>query len=173
MSGQAVPRWSGPWFLATCIECGDPAQPFRNASLRDEWGQRHVVATGHVVRTSREGQVVHISVGNSDDKLTQARWSAFLVDVREVLQASIDHGGDDTGGAWLGAWYSESGAPWQNACWAIEYYDSAAISMAQTRLVGLAATYGQDAIAWTYGATVMLPPVPIPVASSGGAALVR
>jgi hypothetical protein len=154
--------------MAACAACGLPPQPFRDERTRDEWGRQHAAGTGHVVRTSREGQIVHISVGNSDDKLPQGMWSAFLVQVREALQASIDHSGDGAGGAWVGAWYSESGAPWQNACWCVEYYDEVAAAIAQARLIRLATTYGQDAIAWTYGVTVMLPPLPVPVAAGDG-----
>ncbi len=88
---------------------------------------------------------VYISIGNSDDKLTQADWAAFHTAVREAIRraAHVVHG----------EWTSPSTDPWQNACWCIEVisdpdadYNHAAWLRGQ--LANLAKAYDQDSIAW-------------------------
>jgi hypothetical protein len=152
---------SGPWFTAGCLRCDDKAGPFTQRADRDQWAIEHTLATGHPVRVEHghSEQLVYVTVGNSDDKLTQARWSAFVTDVRKVLQASIDLGGEGRGGAWVGAWFSDPGAPYQNAIWAVEYIDAQGAGWAQAQLMLLAGEYDQDTIAWTYGVTTLLAPI--------------
>lgn len=85
------------------------------------------------------------AIGNSDDKLPQAGWAAFLVEVHTAVdQVVLD------GGHVHFAGYSAPGAPWQNALWAIELPEGlpevgAALS---GRLRELAGMYRQDSIAW-------------------------
>lgn len=149
---------SGPWFTASCLDCDDKAGPFQQRTDRDHWAIKHTLDTGHAVRVEHghSEQLVYVTVGNTDDKLTQVRWSAFVTAVHKVLQDSIDWGGEGQGGAWIGAWFSGSSAPWQNAIWAVEYIDPKAAGRAQAQLMLLAGEYDQDAIAWTYGITTML-----------------
>lgn len=82
---------------------------------------------------------VYASIGNSDDKLTQARWSAFhdkfTTAVRgQALQV-------------YGDWTSPGTAPWQNACIAFEIGHETSERLRRD-LAELAAEYGQDSIAW-------------------------
>lgn len=87
--------------------------------------------------------IVYISIGNSDDKLGQARWAQFTRSVEGALIGPADqiHGN----------WRSLPDMQWQNACWCIEFYDTtpaAQIDGLRDRLRDLAARYGQDSISW-------------------------
>lgn len=106
---------------------------------------------------------VLVSIGNSDDKLTQSQWNRFWRDVDNSIRARslVVHG----------AWVSESVSEYQNAAWCFEPLssdgdDRSVTGILKTRLVFLAEKYGQDSIAWMEGETEMLPgrPVePIPI----------
>lgn len=89
--------------------------------------------------------IVYVSIGNSDDKLTQAEWAQF---VRELDSSVRHHSGDRVHGAWL----SESASPWQNACWCVEYADLDAwptqVEEQKRWLARLAHKFRQDSIAW-------------------------
>lgn len=56
---------------------------------------------------------ITIQIGNSDNKLSQMEWSAFIKDVVEVVEslASVVH------------FYGTSlgDAPWQNAAWVVVF----------------------------------------------------
>lgn len=80
---------------------------------------------------------VYISIGNSDDKLSQAEWSTFHSAVDQVIR----RGAHRVHGAWL----SPSADPWQNACWCIEIESSIWL---RGQLANLARAYEQDSIAW-------------------------
>lgn len=89
--------------------------------------------------------VVYVSIGNSDDKLTQGDWATFYSAVGDVI--------DRTARVVHGAWVSVSTDPWQNACWCFEVasdpdpdYDKARWLRGQ--LANLAKAYEQDSIAW-------------------------
>lgn len=89
--------------------------------------------------------IVYISIGNSDDKLTQRSWSQFV----EVVQSALD-GTVAAGHATVhGSWRSPSDAPWQNACWCVEFPpDRFAVEPLRELLTGLTSDYRQDSIAW-------------------------
>ena len=53
-----------------------------------------------------------ISIGNSDDKLSQAEWARFVMEMRDLLCSS--------GVQIHGEWFSLSDRPWQNANWCVE-----------------------------------------------------
>ena len=82
---------------------------------------------------------VYVSIGNSDDKLTQARWSEFHGKVNEAVR--------DRARSVFGDWASIPTDPWQNSCIAfgIDYDD---VPFLKSELRELAATVGQDSIAW-------------------------
>lgn len=91
---------------------------------------------------------VYISIGNSDDKLSQSVWATFYRDVDEQIRqyASKVHG----------AWVSLPNSPWQNACWCVEF-DSRNLKRAmKDRLIDFAAKYNQDSIAWAEAKTEFL-----------------
>ena len=83
---------------------------------------------------------VYVSIGNSDDKLTQAIWGAYIEDFRELLRkhATQIHG----------EWYSAPDAVYQNACIAAVLADDDAEEI-QKKLTALRRSYGQDTIAWS------------------------
>jgi len=82
---------------------------------------------------------VYVSIGNSDDKLSQRDWAQFLNRVQSEIReaASAIHG----------EWYSAPGSPFQNACFCAEIapadagYLKTALKLARTE-------FGQDSVAW-------------------------
>lgn len=86
---------------------------------------------------------VHVSIGNSDDKLSQADWSAFCAGVDAVIR--------NCASTVFGVWYSEPSSQWQNACWAFEPRDALSRARAREALSHTARIYRQDSIAWTDG----------------------
>lgn len=84
--------------------------------------------------------IVYVSIGNSDDKLTQAEWSDFYWGVDEKIRAAT--------GIIHGAWQSVTSARWQNACWCIEIELPATQEYLKYQLRTWAAKYRQDSIAW-------------------------
>lgn len=92
-----------------------------------------------------------ISIGNSDDKLSQRRWADFIAAVRDLLQFA--------GRVQIhGEWFSAPDKPWQNANWCVEAADPVARSAIRHDLVRIAAKYQQDSIAWTEGEVEFLTP---------------
>lgn len=83
--------------------------------------------------------IVYISIGNSDDKLTQREWSDFQAQVQIVLVrlAIKIHG----------SWVSDPRDEWQNACWCLEPW-AHLIEETRESLIRLADKFGQDSIAW-------------------------
>lgn len=83
--------------------------------------------------------VVYISIGNSDDKLTQREWSAFTLRIHLAI--------DDHAKVIHGSWYSGSAAEYQNACWCAEIpLERVAALKGKLRL--LSGEFRQDSIAW-------------------------
>lgn len=91
--------------------------------------------------------IVHIAIGNTDNKLSQEAWAAYCEEVSDACQL------------WHltihGSWFSLPNAPWQNACWALEVHPSARDSLRRD-LVQIAARYWQDSIAWNESETEFL-----------------
>lgn len=99
-------------------------------------------------------RTVYASIGNSDDKLTQARWSAFHDKFTTAVRGlALQVYGD---------WTSGSTDPWQNACIAFEIgYETS--ERLQRDLAELAAEYNQDSIAWAEADTRFITPAaPVP-----------
>ena len=88
--------------------------------------------------------IVYISIGNSDDKLSQTEWSAFHGSVAAVIRRGS--------GRIIGAWVSPSTDPWQNACWCVEVADQMR-DWLRGRLANHALAYEQDSIAWAEAPT--------------------
>lgn len=83
--------------------------------------------------------IVYVSIGNSDDKLTQRQWSMFYGYVDNAISA-LKIGKH-------GAWASSSTHPHQNACWCIEVNPGQA-QLLKMELARLAVKFNQDSIAW-------------------------
>lgn len=83
---------------------------------------------------------VYISIGNSDDKLSQQEWCQYWIAVDNALQmnAHVIHG----------KWVSPSTDPWQNACWCVELMPDSDSQDLRTALGWTARAYRQDSIAW-------------------------
>jgi hypothetical protein len=82
---------------------------------------------------------VYCSIGNSDDHLTQARWSEFNQHVETVIR--------DRARRLYGVWLSCPAAPYQNACIAFGVDADDAVFL-KDQLRDLAAMFGQESIAW-------------------------
>lgn len=83
--------------------------------------------------------IVYISAGNSDDKLSQADWSKFTVNVDAILAGltSEIHA----------RWFSLGNSPWQNAAWCVEFPDHLKPQIIDA-LRAQKVLFGQDSIAW-------------------------
>lgn len=87
---------------------------------------------------------VIIQIGNSDDKLSQSRWSDYVETARRIIQmqASEIHffGGSLT-------WDT-----WQNVAWVIYITEEDAFNL-KNELFLIRKKFGQDSVAWTIGDT--------------------
>lgn len=86
--------------------------------------------------------IVYISIGNSDDKLSQREWAKFIANVETVIvEYAVDMHGN---------WYSQSDSPYQNACWCIQAPSDfpSLMTAFQDELMATAKEYRQDSIAW-------------------------
>lgn len=97
-----------------------------------------------------------ISIGNSDDKLSQQEWARFIADTRSTITRAIQRA-VMLPAAIHGEWFSAPDAAWQNANWCIELVEDALIYRQLRRdLRGLCEKYRQDSIAWTEGEVTFL-----------------
>lgn len=92
-------------------------------------------------------QTVFVSIGNSDNKLTQAEWYEFVAGVIAAMRGHCD--------TYLGDWYSAPFAPWQNMCCAAEVTPSNIDKLAGW-LDRLRVRYKQDSIALLPGTTRLI-----------------
>lgn len=87
--------------------------------------------------------IVYISIGNSDDRLSQSHWASYTEQVRAVLRrhATSVHG----------EWYSAPDAAYQNACFCIELRGRGVPEKAQLVKMNLGQIrddFKQDSVAW-------------------------
>lgn len=83
--------------------------------------------------------IVYISIGNSDDKLTQIEWAQYIDEMRALVVS---------GGHTHGAWFSVPDSPYQNACWCIEFATAADAADARRAAIEIRARYRQDSVSW-------------------------
>jgi hypothetical protein len=88
--------------------------------------------------------IAYISIGNSDDKLSQAEWSAFAQRVCITVRARAS--------AIHGEWYSPPASPWQNMCVCAEFSDPD-LPYIRKELAGLRAAWQQESIAFAIAQT--------------------
>ena len=86
-----------------------------------------------------------ITIGNSDDKLTQAKWSSFVNAVSWIIFRYDLH--PHFSG------FSVGSAPWQNACWIVALPEEFDIAQFKFELRRIAQKYDQDSIALLLGDT--------------------
>lgn len=82
---------------------------------------------------------VYVCVGNSDDKLTQREWSAYVGRVRAECR--------DHAVTVRGEWYSAPAAAWQNACFCLEVTGPGADALREA-LTAARQKFRQDPAAW-------------------------
>lgn len=85
--------------------------------------------------------IVYISIGNSDDNLSQKEWSDYWHEVNNLMAGMRIK--------FHGRWTSNTHDEYQNACWCVEFnaVDSW-IDYLKSRLGGIAEKHRQDSIAW-------------------------
>src|SRR5258708_37712742 len=75
--------------------------------------------------------IVYISIGNSDDALSQKQWSQFWTEMAaRVVSLGTTHG----------AWFSNPVGTHQNACWCVEFPGPAEHSEARETAVEIGAS---------------------------------
>jgi hypothetical protein len=89
-------------------------------------------------------RTVYVSIGNSDDKLSQREWSDFVTEVGYVMHKHC--------GVMHGFWLSPSDWRWQNACWCVEVTPVMATQV-RAQLADLCGRFRQDSIAWAEATT--------------------
>lgn len=94
-------------------------------------------------------RMVHIAIGNSDDRLSQRRWAEFV--------DSVDHLVSDLSEAVHGSWVSGSTSPYQNAAWSVIVSPPARDEL-RARLVRIAGEFDQESVAWNDANTEFLRP---------------
>jgi hypothetical protein len=90
----------------------------------------------------------YISIGNSDDKLSQMEWSAYWSEVDLIVQ----HYAVEVHGVWV----SLPNTPYQNACWCVTIHMGHAIENMRGELKWQAKKYKQDSIAFATAETEFL-----------------
>lgn len=89
--------------------------------------------------TEQAGTTAYISIGNSDDKLTQAEWSQYVVEIiARVVSIGHTHG----------AWFSLPHTPYQNACWCVEFDTAEDLAEGREVAAEVREKWRQDSIAW-------------------------
>lgn len=90
---------------------------------------------------------VAIQIGNSDDKLHQIEWSAFIHKTSSLIHNRADK-----------IFFTGFSVPtevWQNACW-IFLIDASQSHLLWDEMKNLCREFKQDSIAWMEGITVFV-----------------
>jgi hypothetical protein len=88
--------------------------------------------------------IVYISIGNSDDKLTQREWSRYVIAIAaEVVSIGKLHG----------TWFSAPATPWQNACWCVEFLNDKDAAEAKEIAGQIRREHSQESVAWAIAET--------------------
>jgi hypothetical protein len=108
--------------------------------------------------TAPKTLTVYISIGNSDDQLTQLEWAQFADSVDRAVSRAAHYEGVHV----HGRWYSLPTEPWQNACWCLEFdrelIQAGHVDQFRNTLAALARDARQDSIAWAETTTVFFSP---------------
>lgn len=100
-------------------------------------------------------KTIYLSIGNSDDKLSQEQWSNFVM----LVDARLTPDGYNGIYERHGDWRSIPDAPWQNACWCIVVDgDDGVVAELKRDLANLARRFRQDSIAWAEATTEFIKP---------------
>lgn len=82
---------------------------------------------------------VYVTIGNSDDKLTQSEWSDFITRIQHAFHNLAYHQ--------HGEWFSNPDSKYQNAIWCIEVRE-VMIHRIKDQLSMIAKKFRQESIAW-------------------------
>lgn len=83
--------------------------------------------------------IAYVSIGNSDDKLSQRDWVLLQLDTKQVIH--------DAGAVIHGEWHSYPDSIFQNACLCFDVDENKVPELKGT-LAAIAVEYRQDSIAW-------------------------
>ena len=87
-----------------------------------------------------------IQIGNTDDKLTQKRWSEYVDSVAAAVHKMILYNG-----AQAHFFAASCGTKvWQNACWVLEVVPESVLDL-KCYLGDIRSRYDQDSVAFTIG----------------------
>lgn len=93
--------------------------------------------------TGQAQPVAYVSIGNTDNKLTQVQWSLFVDAIRRLFQ-DVEH---QVQVVFEG--FAHPDSQFQNACWGLLLpADRAPVETLRWRLARVAGLYRQDSIAW-------------------------
>lgn len=81
--------------------------------------------------------IVYLSIGNSDNKLSQYDWARYIAQMRGQLGDLKKHG----------EWFSAPDSVYQNVCWCVEVPEEKHKDL-QEMLRFIAGGFRQDSIAW-------------------------
>ncbi|SDT74318.1 hypothetical protein [Actinoplanes derwentensis] len=99
--------------------------------------------------------VVHIAIGNSDDRLTPRQWSALMT----AVGGAVSRAAVMPGARVHGAWTSGNHLPWQNACWCSPLpAGQRFVTVRRIRLGRLASRFRQGPIARAVAGTEFIGP---------------
>lgn len=90
---------------------------------------------------------VYVSIGNSDDHLTQAEWASYVQVIRNLLRQRADQV--------HGEWYSAPDASYQNACFCAELREADCVLVKQA-VAEARAAWRQDSVAWAEAPVTVL-----------------
>jgi hypothetical protein len=93
---------------------------------------------------------VYVSIGNSDNKLTQERWSQLCHRTFNFLRGEAAHV--------HGVWFSAPDSPYQNAAICFEIDAEQQAEPIKDVLRQIAELYDQDSIAWAVAETEFVTP---------------
>lgn len=93
-------------------------------------------------------KTITIQIGNTDDKLSQERWSAFYI---ATLDACLSHGDQVHFSG-----HSEPDARWQNACFVVVTVSEPQYNNLRRKVAQIRWKFDQDSVAWTEGSTVFI-----------------
>lgn len=93
--------------------------------------------------TFQQQAVAYVSIGNSDNKLSQSQWALFVQSVRRLLDDDEHHVQIVFEG------FAHPDSTWQNACWGLLLpNDRGPVELLRWRLARVAGLFRQDSIAW-------------------------
>lgn len=91
-------------------------------------------------------KTITVQIGNTDGKLTQDMWAAFVGQCDAAIQSEATI-------------HFKGGPPvwerWQNVCWVILMHHEETLAL-KRKLTSIRAKFSQDSVAWTEGETEMI-----------------